>query len=258
MAEIISGDAALDALNDDSTGGGENDKDFTKFNVGSKYLVKVLGTTDFFAFYNYGIYSKGGGGVSSFTAKNPSKKTDKGFPVEDLTPWDKAFMYHRELSTEFGDAQSTEAYKYKPELRYAMGFFDLDSGERIVIDISKKQAQTIRANIMKYEKKLPKLAFEVSKGGGGSVSLTPIIDMDEDITDKQRATFDKAPDAFEIEDFHGMLYEADDEEMIETLVRVGFDVSLIGLEAPNKAEAEDKPAEEGAEPIDIDTDALLF
>ncbi len=215
------------------------------FKVGSSYTVKVVGTNDFFAFYSYGIYSKGGGGVNSFVAKNPSKKTEKGFPVENLTSWDKAFLYHRELSKEFGDHHSTEAYKYKPELRYAMGFFDLDSGERIVIDVSKKQAQTLRATIVKFEKKISKIAFTVEKATGGAVSLTPVIDMDEDLTDKQRENFGKAPEEFNIEDFHGILYESEEEEMVEALKRVGFDVSLIGLGStePDGGESEADPIE---------------
>ncbi|MCM3314851.1 hypothetical protein M3626_20865 [Psychrobacillus sp. MER TA 17] len=226
MAEILSGAGALDALNNDGQGGG-SDKDWTKFNGGSKYVVKVIGMHDLFAFYSYGIFKQ----VNSFVAKNPSKKTDKGFPVDNLTPWDKAFLYHRDKSKEFGDKHSNEAYKYKPELRYALGFFDLDAGERIVIDVSKKQAQSIRTALAKYEKKIGKLAFELSKDSNGTASLTPIIDMDEDLTDKQRKNFDEAPTEFNIEEFHGILYEQDEQQMVELLAKAGFDVSLIGYSA---------------------------
>lgn len=243
MAEIINALDALGKLNGDGQDAA-NDKDFSKFNVGSSYTVKVIGVNDLFAFYKYGIYSKGGGGVPSFIAKNPSKKSAKGYPVDNLTPWDKAWKYHADQSKEFGDNHSQEAYKYKPELRYVMGFFDLDSGERIVIDVSRKQAATIRESIIKYEKKIGKVAFEVSKGNGGSVSLTPILDMEEDLTDKQRENFGKAPEEFKIEDFHGILYEADDEEMTRTLIGQGFDVSLIGLSGAAKADEEPKEREE--------------
>lgn len=235
MAEIISGQDALDSLENDGNGGGGNDKEFSSFKVGSKYVVKVIGEKDLYAFYNYGIYKKGGGGVPSFVAKNPSKKTDKGFPVENLTSWDKAFLYHHEKSKEFGDKESQEAYKYKPKLRYALGFFDLDSGERIVIDVSKDQAKTLRKPLLKQAQKgkLGKVAFELEKEEGGTVSLTPIVDLD-DLTDKQRENFDKAPEEFKIEDFYNVSFEADEDEMLRRLVQAGFDVTLIGYDVPEK------------------------
>src|SRR5699024_11857864 len=46
--------------------------------------------------------------------------------------------------------------------------------------------------------------------------------------------------------FEGILYEMDDDEMIEKLVEVGFDVTNIGLEEPKKDEKGD--AEEEGEP----------
>jgi hypothetical protein len=242
MAEILSGDAALAAMNDDGQGGG-NDKDFSKFNVGTKYTVKVLGTNDFFAFYSYGIFRKGGGGVHSFIAKNPSKKSAKGYPVENLTPWDKAWKHHADQSEEFGDHHSQEAYKYKPELRYALGFFDLDSGQRIVIDVSKKQAKTLRDAIVEFADDLGETAFKVSKATGGAVALTPVLSTKK-LTDEQRENFDNAPSEFKIEDFHGILFEMEDAEQIEKLVGQGFDVSQIGLEAPKQG---DKPAEDNTQ-----------
>lgn len=244
MTHIISGDDALNLMSG-SNDGGESSKEFSKFNVGTTYKVKVLGMKDFFAFYNYGIY----GQINSFVAEKPSKKTDKGFPIEDLTPWDKAFLYHRDKSERFGDEQSEEAYKYKPELRYAMGFFDLEKGERIVIDVSRKQAQTLQEIIVKYGKRLDKAAFEVSKSGGGAVSLMPVFDMEEDLSEKERENFEKAPDEFKIEDFHGILFKATEDEQIENLIAAGFDISLIGLEAPAKGDA---PAEEQGEESEYD------
>lgn len=258
MAEIISGQDALDALENGGNNGGSGkskELDFTKFNVGSKYTVKVTGTKDFFVAYTYGIYEK----VNSFVAKNPSKKTGKGFPVENLTCWDKAFLYHKDRSEEFMDDESKEAYKYKPELRVAMGFFDLDSGERIVIDVSKKQANVLRAAIKEFEEDLEDTAFKVSKTNGGTVSLTPVLNMKK-LTETQRENFDNAPEEFKIEDFHDIFYEADDEEMLQLLVKAEFDVSLIGLEKPEaKAESSDDSSDgETSEATTIDDPSKLF
>lgn len=237
MAEVLSGMDALDALNQEDGGGSSNE--FASFKTGTTYVVKVLGEADLIAFYSYGIYKQ----LNSFVAKKPSKKSKNGYPVEDLTPFDKAWRYHKDLSEDFSDEHGQEASKYRAKQRFAMGFFDLDSGEEIVIDVSKAQGQAIYATIKKYEKKLGKLAFELSKQGQGTsttVSLTPIIDMDEDLTDKQRANFEKAPNEFDKSKFEGILFEKDEKEMVEALHQVGFDVTKIGFEVP-KAEDEGRP-----------------
>lgn len=256
MAEILTGADALGALKDNGGNNVSNNKDFTKFNVGYKYTVKILGLNDLFAFYKYGIYKKGGGGVNSFIAKNPSKKSAKGYPVENLTPWDKAWKYHADKSEEFNDEHSNEAYKYKPELRYALGFFDLDSGERIVIDVSKKQAKTIIDAMQEYKDDIGETAFKVAKTDGGAVSLTPVLNLKK-LTAEQRENFDNAPEEFKIEEFTGILYEADEKEMVETLDKVGFDVTKIGYERPSNAETQETQADDD-EPTEITDDDLPF
>ena len=252
MAEILSGMDALDALNQEEGGGTQNE--FTSFKSGSNFTVKVLGVSDLIAFDSYGIFGK----LNSFVAENPSKKSKNGYPVDELTPFDKAWRHHKDLSEDFSDKHGQEAAKYRVKRRFAMGFFDLDSGEQIIIDVSKAQGQAIYSTIKKYEKKLEKLAFELTKSGQGTsttVSLTPIIDMDEDLSDKQRENFDKAPAEFDTAKFEGILFEKDEKEMLEALHSVGFDVTKIGYEVP-KADGGDSSQ---AEPIDVlDEGSLPF
>lgn len=247
MSNVISGLDALNALT--STNEGSSNTEFTKFSGGTTYLVKVIGKEveeggkprmigDFIAYFNYGIYKK----VNSFVAKNPSKKSAKGYPVEDLTPWDKAWKYHADLSEKFQDFHSTEAYKYKPTQKFIFGFIDLDTGKPIAIDLTKKQANAVDGAIKKFGNKLDSLAFELSKEGESTatvVSLTPYLD---DLSEKQQKHFDEAPKEFDMSIFDGILFEVDEDEQIKLLAQAGFDVSLIGLEVP-------KDSEDGAEPI---------
>jgi len=238
LTKYQAGADALTALNQTDEGGG-NSAEFAPFKSGTTYTVKVLGTSDLITFYSYGIFKQ----VNSFVAKNPSKKSAKGFPVENLTPWDKAWKYHADKSEEFGDKDSQEAYKYRPRQRFALGFIDLDTGEPIIVDLSKNQAQAVHGNITKYAERLDQFAFELTKQGQGtsttvSLSLIPILD---DLTDVQRKNFDEAPKEFDMSLFEGLLYEMDDDEQTEKLIEVGFDVRLIGLEAPKK---DDKQANE--------------
>ena len=236
LTQYQAGADALNSLNQTDEGGSK--AEFASFKSGTTYHVKVLGTADLISFYSYGIYKQ----INSFVAKNPSKKTPNGYPVENLTPFDKAYLYHKNLSKDFSDSHGQEAAKYRAKQRFALGFFDLESGEPIIIDLSKNQAQAVHGAIKKYEKRLGRIAFELSKEGSGTataVSLTPVLDMEEDLTDKQRANFDKAPESFDMSLFDGLLYEADDDEQIENLIKAGFDVSLIGLEAPAKEAGEE-------------------
>jgi len=242
MSEIKQGQAALDALNQTEDSGGK-DVEFAKFSSGTSYTVKVLGVADLMQFFSYGIFKK----VNSFVAKNPSKKSKKGYPVENLTLWDQAWKYHKDLSEDFNDKHGQEASKYRVKERYAFGFINLDNGEPLIVDVSKNQGQAIYAAIKKYEKKLDKLAFELSKQGESTsttVSLTPIIDMEEDLSDEQRKNFDEAPTEFDHSLFTGLLYEADGAEQLELLKQAGFDVSVLGLEAKSdEGESEADPIE---------------
>ncbi|WP_060207069.1 hypothetical protein [Sporosarcina koreensis] len=246
MTNYTAGTDALDALN--ATNDGGSGAEFTSFKSGSSFFVKVLGTANLITFYSYGIYKQ----INSFVADKPSKKSAAGYPVADLTPWDKAWKYHKDLSQDFNDHHGQEAGKYRAKQRFAMGFIDLDTGEPIIVDVSKNQAQAIHGAIKKYEKRIDKLAFELSKSGestGTVVSLTPVIDMEEDLTDKQRENFSKAPASFDMTLFDGLLFEIDEAEQVKLLTQAGFDVSLIGYSA--QAGSTDAPTddEDGSDPL---------
>src|SRR5690625_2988485 len=261
MTNVVTGLEALNALNDDDSG--SNNTEFTSFKTGSEFLVKVIGKEvdlggekkhvgDFAMFYNYGIF----GQINSFVAENPSKKSAKGFPVEDLTPWDKAWKYHKDLSEKFDDEHGKEAAKYKCRQRYAFGFIDLETGEPIVIDLSRNQAQVINGAITRFGKNLDKRAFTLAKEGSGKntvVSLTPVLDMGDELTDKQRDNFDKAPKEFDMSLFEGLNYEADEKEQLQLLTKAGFDITKIGY---STEDAKEEDEEEGS--ADITEEDLPF
>lgn len=243
MSKYQAGADALNALNQSNDSG--SSMEFTPFKSGTTYIVKVLGTADLISFYSYGIFKK----VNSFVAKNPSVKSAKGYPVDNLTPFDKAWKYHADKSEKFNDSHSQEANKYRVKQRFALGFYNLDTGEPIIVDLSKKQAKVVHDTIMKYKERLDQFAFELSKTGSGtsavvSLSLIPLLD---DLTDEQRKNFENAPKEFDMTLFDGILYEMDDDEQIEKLHEVGFDVTLIGFEPPKP-----KPEDDEAKPIEAD------
>lgn len=241
---------------DEETANTTNNK-FTSLGQGQTIYVKVIDPDAKMSYFGYGIYKPS---VNTFAAKNPSKKSAKGYAVENLTPWDKAWKYHADKSKEFRDDDSQEAYKYMAKKRGSFGFFDLTTGEQIVVDFTKKQAEAVQTSITRNEKRLDRLAFELHKTKSNIpsdivVTLEPIPFIDEDLTEEQQKNFENAPKEFDLTLFEGLVYEMDDDEQIETLQRVGFDVSLIGLTKPGKG------GEEGAGVFDsanISDDDLPF
>lgn len=253
--KVLTGDAALDALNEGSADSGENNE-FTYLKSGDKIIVKVPGI-NMISEYVYGNFAKK---IYSFIAKNPSKKSQKGFPVEDLTPFDMAWKYYKDQSEDWQDEMSQQASVYRCTRKFTIGFYDLDTGDPIMVEFTRNQASAIVENIKKYSERLDQFAFELAKSGKGtgttvSLSLIPILD---DLTEKQRKNFEEAPSDFDASNFNGLYYEMDDDEMIAKLTEVGFDVTLVGLEPPSKSEGDHDPFANDGQPIDIDDEDMPF
>lgn len=263
MTQYKKGAAALGALQSSNEGGNLSQSEFTKFGVGTTFKVRVLGTEDLMQYFGYGIYKK----VNTFVAANPSIRDKKGNAVDNLTPWDKAEKYYRDLqfaANDKGDEKTAKAYgqeagKYRGKEKYVMGFVNLENGEEIIVDLTKNQALEVYANITKYEKKLGKLAFELSKTNATGqakdtkVSLTPLIDFDEDLTEKEKENFAKFEGkSFNLALFDGLLYEVGEKEQIENLVASGFDISLIGYTIGTSTEAAAESTNDEATPIEGD------
>ncbi|MCY7711258.1 hypothetical protein P4T38_10700 [Bacillus safensis] len=259
MTQFKKGADALLGLEVSNEGGGNlNKRSFSKFGIGTSYKVRVMGPIDLMSYYGYGVYGK----VSTFGAKTPSTLNKKGFVESNLTSWDKAAEYHAKLAQQAKDnenekeekAQKELASKYRGSLRFILGFIDLATGKELLIDLSKPQAQTVRTQILKYEKKLGKLAFELTKTNATGnardtvVSLNPLIDFEEDLTPEEQANF-KAQDGkeFDASLFDGLVYEADEKEMLQNLVTAGFNLALIGESLDGSAADDELPAEENFE-----------
>lgn len=226
MADITTGLGALDLLASDDQGGNENS--FTKLGSGDSKTVKVLSYGDLMAVHTYSIFKK----VNTFKPEVPPTLSKRGFPVDNLTPFDKAYKYYKDQSEDFNDEMSKAAANYRIKPRFAVGFYDLDAKEFIVVDFSKNQTRDIMAVIQKNEHKLGKKAFELEKTGSGTstkVTLTP-LDL-EDLTPEQEAAFEGAPEKFDNSKFEGLYFEQDEEQMVESLRVAGFDVTLIGYPA---------------------------
>lgn len=269
MSQFKKGAAALGTLTTDNSSGPSSE--FAKFKSGTTLKVRAKGTEDIMQYFGYGVYKR----VNTFVAKNPPERNDRGYVTGNPTPWDKASAYYYDKAKAAEEAGASEdeikrlrveGYKFSGKERYAIGFHDLERGEDIVVDFTRDQAKDVHATIAKYAKKLDKIAFELSKTGASTdtkVTLMPIIDMDEDLTDKERANFDKSiGQPFNEKLFDGLLFEADEKQQIENLVAAGFDISLIGYTIGSAPAVGGDDSGDvtpiGDDPIDISDDDLPF
>jgi hypothetical protein len=256
----------MDAI-EESNAAKENTKvsnDFAKFTSGTTLKVKLTGVENVMRYYGYGIFKR----VNTFIAKDPSDRNEKGYVTGNPTPWDKAAQYYYDKANKLLEGiedddeikvikdskeykeLTAEGYKYAGKKRFAVGFIDLETGKPIIVDFTGKQFDdVIKGKLIKYDSKKDKIAFELSKTGernNAKVTLEPVVDMDDDLTDKERENFEKAiGKEFDKKLFEGLLYEADEKEQIENLIKAGFDVSLIGYdgggEVGNNGEEEELP-----------------
>lgn len=248
------GEAAAAATNDN---GGGSESPIVSFKSGSTYKVGVKSVNDVAEYYGYGIFKK----VNTFVPKNQPVRNARGFIDSNPSVWDRAaeLLYGDAKKAEESSASEAdvkpikeEAYLFRGKKRYLRAFYDLETGKDIVIDLSPKQETAIKAVIEKYAKKLGKVAFELGKTGtstNAAVSLSPVLDMDEDLTDAERANFAKLGSApFDLESFETCLYVADEAEQVKNLVIAGFDIARLGLSiGATVAKTDDnvKPIEDG-------------
>ena len=223
MSNIISG---LDALNLLEGGGHENK--FTYLKSGYRFNVKVRGMEDFIGVLSYGIFEKK---INTFIPEKNPTLNKAGYPISDLTPFDKAWQYHMDQSTASKDEESKKAGAYRVKPRFAIAFYDLDKEEDIVIDFSQNQASQILGAIKRNELKLGKKAFELAKDGAQQntvVSLTPLDLEEPDLTAKQIEAFKNAPEELDRSIFEDLYYTRNEAEMVDALKTAGFDPTLIG------------------------------
>lgn len=149
------------------------------------------------------------------------------------------------------------AYQLKAKPRYLFGFINLEDGQPVIFDLSKKQAQGVITAIKKNEKRLGQLAFEISKTGSGqstTVGFNPIAFVEEDLTAQELKHFNESAGKEIAEEVYAnCLYVKKPEEQAEDLIafeRKNKGVNLIkrlGLEELAKTQAPEEPevGEEG-------------
>lgn len=221
---VVKGLNAIEKLNETR----ETNKNALKYlKAGESLVISIPSTEEVAQVYTHGVF-----GV--FNTCQCTK--------EDL--FDQAVDYlYSQANNETNEDRKKElkdkAYQLKAKPRFLFGFHDLETGEPILIDASKKQGQTLFAIISEYAEELDSYAFKLSKAEGGVMSLTPIL---KGLTNTQKDNFE----ATKGKELDGKLYEnaifkRDLNGQKEDLKKFGFDLSLILNEGVSKIDANDLP-----------------
>lgn|GEM_PF-3435242 len=233
------GEAAVQASVDN---GGGSDSPIVSFKTGTTLKVGVKSVNDVAEYYGYGLYKKGGGGVQTFVPKQQSQRNAKGFVTGNPTVWDRAAeaLYADAKAAEESGAAEADvksiretAGLFRGKQRFLRAFYDLTTGKDIVVDLSPHQERVVKAAIEENVDDLDVIPFKLAKKGEGKnavVSLSPIVKVDRDLTDEERANFAKISEApFDLQSFETCLYVADEAEQTKNLVIAGFDIARLGL-----------------------------
>ena len=135
-----------------------------------------------------------------------------------------------------------KAYQLKAKPRFLFGFYNFETGEPILIDLSKKQGQSIFSTINEYRDELGTYAFKLAKLDGGVMSLTPIL---KGLTDAEKANFEAVKGKeINTELYENAIFKRDMEGQIEDLTKFGFPVDKITNVAPATAQIADEVVED--------------
>lgn len=196
----------------------KENQDFSKFikslKSGTSFKVRVPSVDDVVEVYMHSVYDV-------FYSTPCVTRDDLYDQAVELLRGDQ------KLANDAGDTTLAEqlgkhAYNLTAKPRYLFGFINLEDGEPIIIDLSKKQAQGIITTIKKYEKRLNQLAFEISKTGSGqstSVTINPLMFLEEDLTEKELKNF-KATEGKEVpeEVYENCLYVKQEREIAQDVI----------------------------------------
>lgn len=216
---VLKGMSAIGKLQEKNEGGRKNALKYLK--AGDSLTVSIPSTEEVAQVFIHNV----------FGVFNSCKCTR-----EDM--YDKAVDHLYSLANaEKDEAKKKElkdqAYQLKAKAKYLFGFHNLETGEPVLIEASKKQGQSLYAIINEYAEELGSYAFKLTKAEGGVLSLTPIL---KGLTAEQKENFEATKGKeIDAELYEKAYYVRDHAGQLEDLKKFGFDISaIVELPASNE------------------------
>lgn len=237
---IKRGSSAIKSALAENNGGGSNVA-FTPFKTGMTYKLRVQSVDDIVEYQNASVF-----GV---------------FKSSAVVSSDNLYQKAAQALYKQADAIKDEAGKkeivkraglIRPKPKYILGAIDLETGEKVFIDLTKNQAKVVISLLQKKAKKLDSTAFELAKSGKDTDTVVTITQLDDDELDaKELATFEKSAGIeFTDEEFESLVFEKDFDEQLDDIY--AFDRKLAESLDPSKQGAG------SAADVDLSEDSLPF
>lgn len=211
--------------------------------AGESIIVRIPDSQTFVEYYSHGGYLLGSkyeiysSACTRHTGEHDAYCKAVKIMYEDLEEIKKN---KGENSEEYKSLHSI-ANDLRSKRRMLFGFYNLDNGQPMILEVTGGQGDGLVQQIIKNEKKLGKFAFELSKNGKGvntQVTLT-LLDPDDELEPKQQENWNKTDSAtFDHNLFEQVLYVQPEDRKVEDLEKIGFDVTRIGFNPPAKQGSE--------------------
>lgn len=172
---------------------------------------------------------------------------------EDL--YDKAFkVLIKEVSPLYKEnieewkIQRNIAKRFEPKNRFQFGFYKLEDGSPVIIDVAEKYAESIISSMKQLGANLYNFPITITRTGteqNSSYSIMPYLNpLDEE---QQKHFNETASQSFNADLFVQTLYFKNEEQQLRDLVKMGFDVTKLGYNPPKEtisAPAQETPAQD--------------
>ncbi|WP_095021887.1 hypothetical protein [Bacillus thuringiensis] len=221
----------------------DNSKLLKKISAGTVLKVRALPTA-VVKYHAHSAFKK----FNTTPCTKPAGKEDLYDKACDLLYKDAKAAEEAGADAKEVEAMRNVAYQLKAKERYLIGFVNLEDGKPIVVDFTAKQGKAVVAELQKRKTKLSRFAFELTKTGSSTdtvVSFGVVLDMEEDLTDKEREHFEKSADfEFDMSVFETVFSVNKEDKQLEDLRAFGFDVSRLGFDEGIETEGEEKKEED--------------
>lgn len=214
---VIKGIDAITKLNEVKPQGSKNALKWLK--TGDSLVVSIPSTEEIAQAYVHNVYQV-------FNSCKCTKDDMYDKAVDHLYA-----LANKETNKEKQQELKDQAYQLKAKPKYLFGFHNLETGEPVLIESSKKQGQSLYAIIHEYADELGSYAFKLSKADGGVLSLTPIL---KGLTPEQKENFEATKGKeIDAELYDNAYFVRDTAGQLEDLKKFGFDISAI-VEVPEE------------------------
>lgn len=219
---IKRGSSAIQSALAENSGGGYKVA-FAPFKKDMTYKLRVQSINDIVEYMNasvFGVFKSSAVSSKDNLYSKAAQLVYKDMDAAKDEPTKKALKAH--------------AGAINPKPKYILGAIDLETGEKVFIDLTKKQAQGVVSLLQKKAKKLSTTAFELHKSGEDTNTIVTITQLDDDELDaKELEVFEKSKDIeFLDEEFESLVHEKAFDEQLDDIY--AFDRKLAERLDPSK------------------------